>query len=734
MAWNWWWRRRRRRWPARRRRWRRLRTRRPRRTVRRRRRRPTVRRRRWGRRRGRRTYRRRRRTRRKRKRLVLTQWNPSTVRKCWIRGMFPMLICGHTTQGRNYADHMDDVIPQGRPYGGSLSTTTWTLQALFDQHQRFMNKWSYPNTELDLARYLGTTFWFYRDKLTDYIVTFNIVPPFKLNKYSCPSYHPGMMMQRRKKILVPSFQTKPKGRKAVKVKIGPPQLFEQKWYTQQDLCSVGLVSFAVSAASLTHPFCSPQTENVAVTFQVLKSFYYDGIGINQQTQHTAIQQTLYTQGNYYQTFHTIGFINTGLKPGKKGSNELSSDLKTWITDTFNTGNNSTFGFNSYKPDNTHLSKVLDWYWKEVTADNDITGSYQKANNKHLEYHLGIYSPIYLSPHRSNLQFPTAYQDVTYNPIIDKGVGNQVWFQYNTKPTTEFDDKQCKCHIVDIPLWATFYGYSDYIQTEIGIQQEIQNIGIVCIICPYTVPKLVHVESGKKNWGFVFYDGLFGNGKMPDGSGNVPTYLQQRWHPRMRFQQNVMNDISMSGPFSYKDELKSTVLTCKYKFRFLWGGNLIPQQVVRNPCKSDGRFDIDPHRFPRELQIADPRTMGPQWVFHTWDFRRGLYGKDAIKRVSEKPDDDELYTFFPKKPRLSTPADAPGLQEGGFFFQSHQETTSEEEAEAQEETQAQSQQQQRVLRLQLRQQQQLGDQLRLLHQQVLKTQAGLHLNPLILGLA
>ena len=144
--------------------------------------------------------------------------------------------------------------------------------------------------------------------------------------------------------------------------------------------------------------------------------------------------------------------------------------------------------------------------------------------------------------------------------------------------------------------------------------------------------------------------------MPDGSGHVPTYLQQRWYPRMRFQQNVMHDITLTGPFSYKDELKSTVLTCKYKFKFLWGGNLIPQQVVRNPCKSDGRFDIDPHRFPRELQIADPRTMGPQWVFHTWDFRRGLYGKDAIKRVSEKPDDDELYTFFPKKPRLSTPAE------------------------------------------------------------------------------
>ena len=245
-----------------------------------------------------------------------------------------MLICGNTQQSRNYADHMDDVIPQGKPYGGSLSTTTWTLQALYDQHQRFMNRWSYPNTELDLARYLGCEFIFYRDKLTDYIVTFNIVPPFKLNKYSCPSYHPGMMMQRRKKILVKSFQTKPKGRKAVRVKIGPPQLFEQKWYTQQDLCSVGLVSFAVSAASLTHPFCPPQTENVAVTFQVLKSFYYKGIGINALTQHTTIQEKLFQQGNYYQTFHTGGYINTGLKEGKKTQTHSPKTSKTGFKPSF----------------------------------------------------------------------------------------------------------------------------------------------------------------------------------------------------------------------------------------------------------------------------------------------------------------------------------------------------------------------------------------------------------------
>lgn len=215
MAWRWWWQRRWRRRPWPRRRWRRLRRRRARRPVRRRRRRATVRRRRWRGRRGRRTYTRRRvrRRRRPRKRLVLTQWSPQTVRNCSIRGIVPLVICGHTRAGRNYAIHSEDFTTQIQPFGGSFSTTTWSLKVLWDEHQKFQNRWSYPNTQLDLARYRGVTFWFYRDQKTDYIVTWSRNPPFKLNKYSSPMIHPGMMMQQKRKLVVPSFQTRPKGKK-----------------------------------------------------------------------------------------------------------------------------------------------------------------------------------------------------------------------------------------------------------------------------------------------------------------------------------------------------------------------------------------------------------------------------------------------------------------------------------------------------------------------------------------
>nr|UYM03292.1 MAG: ORF1 [Anelloviridae sp.] len=745
MAWSWWWQRRRRRRPWTRRKWRRLRTRRLRRPLRRRRKRYRVRRRRrWGRRRGRRTYLRRRlKKRKRRKKLRLTQWNPSTIRGCTIKGMAPLIICGHTMSGNNFAIRMEDYVTQIRPFGGSFSTTTWSLKVLWDEHTRFHNTWSYPNTQLDLARFKGVNFYFYRDKDTDFIVTYSSVPPFKIDKYSSAMLHPGMLMQRKKKILIPSFTTRPRGRKKVKVHIKPPVLFEDKWYTQQDLCDVNLLSLAVSAASFRHPFCPPQTDNICITFQVLKDKYYTQMSVTPTTElqekDEEIIDHLYSTAEYYQTVHTQGIINKTQRIAKYATSNntlgnltdvtqyLEQPTSTNFTQTLSTGNNSIYGFPSYNPQKDKLKKILDWFWKqESNKDNVVTGSYQQPTNKYVSYHLGKYSPIFLSSYRTNLQFKTAYTDVTYNPLNDKGKGNQIWVQYVTKPNTVFNEKQCKCHIVDIPLWAAFHGYIDFVQSELGIQEEILNIAIIVVICPYTKPKLVH-DPPNENQGFVFYDTQFGDGKMPEGSGLVPIYYQNRWYPRIKFQSQVVHDFILTGPFSYKDDLKSTVLTVEYKFKFLWGGNMIPEQVIRNPCKTEGHDLPHTSRLHRDLQVVDPHTVGPQWALHTWDWRRGLFGTEAIKRVSEQQVHDELYYPLSKKPRFFPPIS--GLQEQERDYSSQEEkdqSSTEEETDPKKKDQIQ----QRRLHLQFQEQQRLGKQLRLIFRELQKTQAGLHINPML----
>uniref|UniRef100_A0AAU8H6V7 Capsid protein n=1 Tax=Alphatorquevirus homin21 TaxID=3048423 RepID=A0AAU8H6V7_9VIRU len=742
MAWSWWWARRRRR-PWTRRRWRRLRTRRPRRPVRRRRRRKRrVRRRRWGRRRGRRTFYRRRfrKRRRRRKKLVLTQWNPQTIRACSIRGTVCLVMCGHTKASRNYALHSEDYVPQLHAMGGSFSTTTWSLKALYDEHQKFHNRWSYPNTQLDLARYRGCRWWFYRDPKVDYIVTYYTVPPFKINKYTSPMLHPGMMMQYKKKILVPSYQTKPKGKSKISVFIKPPVLFEDKWYTQQDLCPVNLMSLAVSAASFIHPFCPPESDNMCITFQVLKEFYYEQMGVTTMSGETLTPEDqriftkLYTTPSYWQSLHTQSQISTTQKPAKHNATKFPNS-NNWLSgdpgnNKFKTGNNSIYGLPNYAPNETKMHEIRKWYFDQKTTENAVHGQYGKPLYDAVDYHVGKYSCIFLSPYRTNLQFDTAYQDTTYNPNTDKGLGNKMWIQSVTKKDTELNSA-CRCLIEDIPLWAMATGYGEFCESEIN--SEVWNLYIVCIICPYTRPQLYSKRNPKQGW--VFYDTLFGDGKMPTGSGLVPVWLQSRWYPRLVFQQQVLHDIYLTGPFSYKDDLKSFTINARYKFKFLWGGTIIPEQVIKNPCKEQDSPFTFTGRQPRDLQVADPQTMGPQWVFHTWDWRRGLFGENALKRVSEQPSNDADYYAPPKKPRLFPPTDLQEQERGSDFTLQELRILSERapsEQSEEEEPQTEHELQQQELQLRLQQQFRIRQQLQHLFVQVLKTQAGLHINPLFLN--
>lgn len=665
------------------------------------------------------------------------------------------MICGHTRWNWNYALHSEDYTEEGRfPHGGSLSTTTWSLKVLYDEYLKHHNFWGYPNNQLDLARYKGAKFTFYRHKKTDFIVFFNRKPPFKLNKYSCASYHPGMLMQQRHKVLIPSYDTKPKGRPKITVRIKPPTLLEDKWYTQQDLCDVNLLQLVVTAADFQHPFCSPQTNTPTTTFQVLKDIYYNTMSISEpsepytnvnnpsqsktfQDYSDALEQILYERGSYWNSFHAVEYLNPGISDthNSKIFNSTSTQLTDWLTGKgerkFQTGNSTQFGHNSYKPTKHQITMARNAYWNALSKPNDLSVNIAQAKAERFEYHLGWYSPILLSNHRSNLNFARAYQDVTYNPNCDRGVKNRIWVQPLTKPTTEFDEKRCKCVVENLPLWSAFYCYHNFVEEELGISSEIYNSCIVVVQCPYTFPPLY--DKRLPNKGYIFYDPLFGNGKTPDGRGQIDVFWQQRWYPRMTTQTQVMHDITMTGPFSYHDELVSTQLTAKYTFDFMWGGNMISTQIIKNPCKDSGLEPAYPGRQRRDLQIVDPHSMGPQFSFHNWDYRRGLFGQDAIDRVSKEPRDAPEYPNPYKRPRYFPPTDrADQEQEKDFNFQEESGASSSEESDQEvlQETQVLQFQpeQQQQLHLQLAQQQRLGEQLRFLLHQMFKTQANLHLNP------
>lgn len=675
------------------------------------------------------------------------------MRRCLIKGIVPMVICGHTRWSYNYALHSEDYTEEGRyPHGGSLSTTTWSLKVLYDEFLKHHNFWGYPNNQLDLARYRGAKFTFYRHKKTDFIAFFNRKPPFKLNKYSCASYHPGMLMQQRHKILIPSYDTKPKGRPKITVRIKPPTLLEDKWYTQQDLCNVNLLQLVVTAADFQHPFCSPQTNTPTTTFQVLKDIYYDTMTISDSTDsYTSVNDSsttqsfsyyseklesiLYQRASYWNSFHATEYVNPNIiyKNGEKLFKD-KQPLSNWMTQStgegFLTKNNTAFGNNSYRPNKTKIKEARQAYWDALVGTNDLATNIGQARAERFEYHLGWYSPIFLSRHRSNMNFARAYQDVTYNPNCDRGVKNRIWVQPLTKPTTEFDEKRCKCVVENLPLWSALYCYQDFVEEELGTSSEILNSCLLVVQCPYTFPPMY--DKKLPNKGFVWYDSLFGDGKMSDGRGQVDIFWQQRWYPRLATQIQVMHDITKTGPFSYRDDLVSTQLTAKYTFDFMWGGNMISTQIIKNPCKDSALEPAYPGRLRRDLQIVDPYSMGPQFSFHNWDYRHGLFGQDAIDRVSKQPKDAADYPNPYKRPRYFPPTDqaVQGQEEDFDILKTRSASSEESDQEVLQETQVLQFQpeQHKQLHLQLAEQQRLGDQLRFLLHQMFKTQANLHLNP------
>nr|UGV42898.1 MAG: ORF1 [Torque teno virus] len=724
----WWWRRRRRAPWRRRRRWRLRRPRRRRTAFRRRRSRRRVRKRRGRWRRTYRKWRRGRKRRRHKRRLILTQWQPAFIRRCYIVGYLPLLICGENTSGRNFATHSDDLISNG-PYGGGMTTTKFTLRIMYDEHLRHLNYWTVSNEDLDLCRYLGGTFYAYRHPTVDFIIQIHTSPPFLDTPLTGPSIHPGMLMLTKNKILIPSLKTRPNKKHKVKIKFKPPKLFQDKWYPQSELCDTTLLTVFATACDLQFPFGSPLTNNICVNFQVLGSVYKRHLSILPEKLSAAkehFKTNLFSILQYYDTFQTIAQI----KPSA-----IQSDFSpTWSEIQNKTVLNASGSNQLLANDTWYLGKA---YTSNVTAAAEkIRQKYLQATRKALpalatvgdemlEYHTGIYSSIFLSAGRSYFETLGAYTDVIYNPLVDKGIGNKVWLDPLSKEDAVLNRKQAKVLIEDIPLWSALFGYTEFAAKYTGDSAITANYRLT-IRCPYTDPMLV--DTNNEDQGFVPYSKNFGNGKMPGGSANVPLTMRIRWYPILFHQLEWLEEIIQSGPFAYRGDEKNCVLAIKYIFRWKWGGNPVSHQIVRNPCKGGSGS----RREPRSIQAADPKYITPRLSFHSWDFRRGLFGSASIKRMSE----ESTATVYPtgpprKRPRKDTDPYESGQEENSLsrHLQLQPWVHSSQEVQSEEETQVPTNLQEQLLQ-QLRDQQQLRQHLQSLTSQVLKIRAGYGIHPLL----
>ncbi len=461
------------------------------------------------------------------------------------------LISGRGSFSRNYSSHLEDRILKG-PFGGGHSTMRFSLTVLYNDFLRHMNFWTKSNQDLELARYFGVTFTFYRHPTEDFIITYNRKTPLGGNILTAPSLHPGNCMLSKRKILLPSLETRPKGKKTKKLRIGPPTLFTDKWYFQKDICDLTLLNLNVVQADLRFPFCSPQTDNICVNFQVLSSVYNGYLDIHhfdnasEETQAKEIQTFLKTvfkdQGTKLTSFNALNTFRTEgcashpqLKKPTSNSNPPSTVQTNkyfaqldglWGDPIYANSLNSSNGTSTVTADS--IIKILvdnmKSYYQKFKDEGFPTSWYGNMANCHLT---GIYSPIYLNAGRISPEIPGLYTEILYNPYTDKGKGNKVWLDPLTKKDNIYTPPQSKCLILDMPLWCAVFGYQDWIKKELNHWDAPFNYRVVFNFVPYNLPENYTTQPDAKLLATLpISDQFWGRDRCHDGS-NIRTHKMER---------------------------------------------------------------------------------------------------------------------------------------------------------------------------------------------------------------
>nr|UHK04096.1 MAG: ORF1 [Torque teno midi virus] len=563
--------------------------------------------RRYTRKRRRRTYRRRRRrrgkVRRKKRKITLQQWQPQTIRKCKIIGLTCNVLGGHGRQFACYTDNRFTWVPPTTPGGGGFGYEVYTLQYLYTEHLRGNNIWTTSNNYLDLVRYNGCKFIFYRHATIDFVVKYSRTLPMLVEKYSYAEAHPYRLLLSKHKRVIPSLKHKPYGSRKVKIRIQPPRLMSTKWFFQETWADQPLVELITSACDLNYSYQGCCNSNNLITLYSLNLDFYKNPGWGNAAPES---------------------IGTGLRWYEPSARETAGTY----TGTDYTGRSQTVTLNF--PSHTQT------YTEYPTTVGIDTGWFQPK----LISMVSLTSPQQIAPLKIQ----------RYNPSIDTGVGNQIWLLSVTKlksydpPTTD------KTLIAEnLPLWQLMYGYFDWVQKNKHDPTFLRTYYMVIkssFIEPHTGIDKYHVPI----------DLSFIKGKGPYGEQPTP-YMTSKWFPRLEHQQETINAIVTTGPYVPKlDNQRNSTweLKSKYIFYFKWGGAELPEQETANP-KNQGTYEV-PDKF-KQLQIANPEKQAAYKLLHSWDWRRGFVTKKALKRICQDSETDETNSNISdtgtptKKPKL-----------------------------------------------------------------------------------
>nr|UGV39659.1 MAG: ORF1 [TTV-like mini virus] len=553
--------------------------------------------------------------------IRLKEWQPTTIKKCTIKGFLTLFAGARGRQNNNYASYRESFVPEGEPGGGGWSIQTLSLGILYQLNNDLLNYWTKSNDGLNLCRYLGCSVTCYRQPYVDYIFHWFHDPPNRVTKYYYASLHPQKLLQLKNKVIIPSFATQPHKRKSYKkFFIPPPKPFKNQWFFQQHLSSFNLLYIATSAVSLTNMTQSYKSKNNNVSLYCLNTAFYT----HPNFQYARTIQYGYSPNHHYYLYglrqpHTpttdklkdlVFLANSMLnEPGRPAGTSTKDTKNAWGNPFFYewlTGDTAEEYFSTKPPDELITSTT-----QEYTIQQELSKTYLAKKEQ---------------PNIETLR---------YNPHKDKGKGNKVYLiptyaatQNSWEPTTDTD-----LLLQDFPLWIMLWGFEDVIK-KMGKCNNLDYDWVLVINCSYLDIKKPYIVPLSESF-------IHGQGPYDTDRDQIKGLDHAHWYPCYRYQREVVNEICMSGPAVFRaDYQEAYEAIIKYKFFFKWGGNLSRVESVYDPNSQP----ITPYPSDQLLQneIINPATNIETFLY-PWDFRRDILTQTAADRITKSSYTD--YSLF-----------------------------------------------------------------------------------------
>nr|UGV35746.1 MAG: ORF1 [TTV-like mini virus] len=587
--------------------------------------------RRYWRRRPRTTFRRRRLWRRRRfwvrkrklKKITLKQWQPATIHKLTVKGQYPLFAGTSDRIGNDYTAYSDEIAPKDYPGGGLYGITVFTLQGLYELHQKARNWWTTTNCNLPLIRYSGCTIKLYYSNTVDYVSVIVNCGELKANEQMFQSCQPAVLMLNTKKKVMTCRNYKKSRRAYKKWFIQPPALLLNKWYFQKEIANYPLFMILSSAMSLDRYYMSSTSVSETTGFQSLNTdfftyhnwkgpssepykpndrFYLFGIG-GHTSFDAAKPENLILLGN------TTDY-QQGLQIGEMNGTDYKNKVEEYMKKKKNWGNPFKKSWLDAPTDEGLFCLI------EVQATETLLNKLKNLDNTKT---LKQQTPPIIEPTKP---FTVACR---YNPQADLGHNATFVTRITADNTTWHEPADQHLVTKGFPLWLLNFGWEDFLKKS-STPQRLDTDYVQVIVSDYISPKDLTY--------YVPLDWWFLDDKSPH-SDHIKPFDYINWHPKFNFQRQSISHIIQTGPATTKlppDISAEAHFT--YKFHFKVGGCPPKMDEVCDPAKQPQY--PQPGNILSSILLQNP-SAPIQYYLSSFDQRRDMLTKRAAKRIKEDKD-------------------------------------------------------------------------------------------------